>query len=67
MRGVHHFHPPMLPGCSWMYKMTQKRVVGHGRERWEKGRRSGKSTKLLVRLVTEFLTKYCMVAYKCNV
>ena len=28
--------------------------------------RSGKSINLLVRLVTELLTKYCMVAYECN-
>ena len=33
-------------------------MVGHGRERWEKGnkKRSGKSVNLLVRLVTELLT-----------
>ena len=32
----------------------------------EKGnkRRNGTSINLLVRLVTEFLTKYCMVAYE---
>ena len=44
--------------------------MGHGREGWEKGnkkRRSGKSINLLVRLVTELLAKYCMVAYDCNV
>ena len=66
MRVVHHFHPHLLPGWSRIYKMNQKRV-GHGRERWEKRRRSGKSTKLLVLLVTQFLTKYCMVAYEYNV
>ena len=52
-----------------MLYRTQKRV-GHGRERREKGnkkRRSGKSINLLVRLVTELLTKYCMVAYECNI
>ena len=40
-----------------MLDKTQKRV-GHGRERWEKGkkRRCGKSINLLVRLVTELLT-----------
>ena len=49
-----------------MLDRTWKRV-GHGRERWEKGnkkrRRNGKSINLLVELVTEFLTKSCMVAY----
>ena len=75
MRGVHHFHPPLLPGCSRIYKMTQKRV-GHGRERWEKGnkKRSGKIINLLGRLVTEFLTNiawlpmsvtYCMTMCTC--
>ena len=51
-----------------MLERTWKRV-GHGRERWEKGkkRRYGKSINLLVQLVTELLTKYCMVAYECNV
>ena len=52
-----------------MLERTWKRV-GHGREEWEKGnkkRRSGKSINLLVRLVTEFLTKYRMIAYECNV
>ena len=52
-----------------MLDRTWKRV-GHGRERWEKGtrkRRSGKIINLLVRLVTEFLTKYCMVAYERKV
>ena len=41
-----------------------------GKDGWEKGnkkRRSGKSINLLVRLVTEFLTKYCMVAYERKV
>ena len=39
-----------------MLDRTQKRV-GHGRERWEKGKkRSGKSINLFVRLVTELLT-----------
>ena len=36
-------------------------------EKWNKKRRSGKSINLLVRLVTEFLTKHCMIAYECNV
>ena len=35
---------------------------------WEKGnkkrRRNGESINLLVRLVTDFLTKYCMVVYE---
>ena len=53
-----------------MLDRTWKRV-GHGRERWEKGnkkrRRNGKSINLLVELVTEFLTKSCMVAYVSQV
>ena len=52
-----------------MLDRTWKRVE-HGRVRWEKGnekRRSWKSINLLGRLVTEILTKYCMVAYECNV
>ena len=74
MREVHHFNPPLLhwvQGCSRIYEMLDRtwKRVGHGREGWEKGnkRRGGKSINLLVRLVTELLTKYCMVAYECNV
>ena len=38
--------------------------VGHGRE----GKQEEKKwVNLLGRLVTEILTKYCMVAYECNV
>ena len=38
------------------------------REKWETGkRRNGKSINLLERLVTEILTKSCMVANECNV
>ena len=55
MRGVNHFHPPLLPliqGCSRIYNLLDRtwKRVGHGRERWEKGnkkRRSGKSINLL--------------------
>ena len=39
------------------------------KEKWDKGinrrRINGKSINLLVRLVTEILTIYCMVAYEC--
>ena len=49
------------------YKMLDRisNRVRHERERWEKGnkKRNGKSINLLVRLVTEILTKYCMVAW----
>ena len=44
--------------------------VGHGWEREvdeNKKRRNGKIINLLAQLVTEILTKYCMVAYECNV
>ena len=54
-----------------MLDRTRKRV-GHGREREvggsekrnKKRRRTGKCFNLLGRHVTEFLTKYCMVAYE---
>ena len=51
-----------------MLDRTRKRV-GHGREREVRGgrrriRRGGESFNLLGRHVTEFLTKYCMVAYE---
>ena len=36
-------------------------------EKRNKKRRNGKSINLLVRLVTEVLTKSCMVAYECNI
>ena len=38
--------------------------MGDGRIRFKKGSRKGESIDLLGRHVTEFLTKYCMVAYE---
>ena len=59
---------------------VKKCETGHGRgwnmggkEKWgmgkrnKKRRRNGKSINLFGRLVTEILTKSCMVAYECNV
>ena len=47
----------MEEGGTWEGK------IGEG----NKKRRSGKIINLLVQLVTEFLTKSCMVAYERNV
>ena len=48
--------------------LTHEAFVRSVREKWETGkRRNGKSINLLERLVTEILTKSCMVAYECNV